>query len=252
MNIKNTNYVKSEMKSEMNSEVKSDPKSITKRFSFKKLFSHIVSKDLNNKSNNIIITKLPNKNYINNIIKEEKCQTLNDIFVGLGWRGNENSEMNISNEIGFEIGKVINSALPRINPIKITVVNNNQIMKVRQYYWYEVPFVVCVIYTYFDLLDLIPDHWVYVFNEDTNLYNIVYNLFYANLNLNNDVKLKLQNILIEKDKHTLYSLENMLYEKCPFLVNKNVIVNGLNKIDAKYGLAIELFILNNLNNLRLL
>ncbi len=210
------------------------------KFSFKQFSSFMKKKNIQNNTIPLIPSKLPNKSYVYNVIKEEKNQTLRDIWVGLGW------EEEIDAKIGFDIGKFLNAVIPQRNFEKIENEYNGVKMKVRLYYWYEIPFIVCIIYAYFDILNFIPSHWLYSFYKETNISYIVYNLCRSNIQLNSIQRTKLE--ALSHNRNELHNLEEYIYQKAPLLVNKNEIYKNYYKINAKHALAIELFILNYLSS----
>jgi len=206
-----------------------------KRFTFKQILSYQKKESFLTPISQI----LPNKNYVFNIIKEEKNQTLRDIWCGIGW-GEE-----ITNQIGFEFGKVLNVFIPKRNFEKVENDYNGIKMNVRLYHWYEVPFIICSMYAYFDIFNFIPLHWSYNFYQETNIGYIVYNLLRSNITLNTNQRIKLE--ALSHDRNELYYLEEIIYQKCPLLINKNKPLKDYYSINAKYGLAIELIILHYLN-----
>lgn len=215
-----------------------------KRFSYKK-FSKYCKKRCEDENINIekYVSKfeLPNQNYIFNIVKDEKSQTLRDIFIGLGW------DKEVDDKISFEIGKIINMVIVQRNFEKIEVYNNkNDIILVRLYHWYEVPFIVSIIYSFFGLNELIPKHWSYAFFEETNINYIIYNLLNSNIELSDIQRKKLKELNYNKSK--LKNIENILYNKSNILINKDHIFKDYYLINAKYGIPIELFLLNYINN----
>ncbi len=219
---------------------------INRKFSFKKFATYCNRRNEFIKINGElletyipnIVSKLilPNSDYIFNIVKEEKSQTLRDIYIGLGWNDI------INDKLSFEIGKVINTTIVQRDFEKIEVNYNNRTMFVRVYNWYEIPFIVSVIYSFFDLIGLIPYHWSYAFYEETNIYNIVNNLLKSNIKLSDNQKEKLEEL--KNDRVKLKSIENTLYNKSSILVNKMNNIDNYHIINAKYGIAIELFILS--------
>ncbi len=209
-----------------------EQKEIIKKFSFKQFANYMKQKNEENNIKTIIPSRLPNKNYIYNIVKNQENQTLYDILTGIGW----NEE--ITNESRYQIGKFIGLVLPHR---KFENVINDYNMKVRIYKWFEVPFIVSIIYSYFDLLEFIPSHWLYAFYQETNIAYIVYNLVRSNIQLNNELKIKLTNL--SHNRSELHYLEEYIYQKSPLFIDKKNCFKDYYLINAKYGLAIELIIL---------
>jgi hypothetical protein len=210
------------------------------KFSFKKFSHYMKNKNKENDSIPLIPTIMPNKSYIYNIIKEEKNQTLRDIISGLGW------ENEVTREMGFDFGKFLNMVIPQRNFEKIDNDYNGVKMKVRLYHWYEIPFIVCILYAYFDIIHFIPTHWLYAFYEETNIAYIVYNLSRSNIKFSTSIKEKLEALV--HDRNELHILEEYIYQKAPLLINKNHTFKHYYKINSKYALAIELIILQYLQN----
>lgn len=222
----------------MNIRVPIDKEQI-KKFSFKQFSGYMKRKNEQNGSIPFIPTIMPNKLYINNIVKTQTNQTLRDIWIGLGW------EDEISQQSCFEFGKYLNIVIPQRNFEKIENDYNGTKIKVRLYHWYEIPFIVSIIYSYFDILNFIPVHWLYAFYEETNIGYIVYNLLRSNITLNTNQRIKLE--ALSHNRNELYHLEELIYQKCPILINKNNIFKHYFSINAKYGITIELIILDYLN-----
>ncbi len=206
------------------------------KFSFKQFSEYIKRKNKQNNCIPFIPTIMPNKSYIYDVIKNEKNQTLRDIWIGLGW------ENEVSQECGFDFGKFLNVVIPQRDFQKIENDYNGTKMKVRLYHWYEIPFIVCVIYAYFDILEFIPRHWLYAFYEETNISYIVYNLLRSNINLNENMRTKLE--ALSHNRNELHALEELIYQKSSLLVDKNKDFKGYYSINAKYGITIELLVLN--------
>lgn len=223
--------------------------SIYYRFSFKKM-----SESINYTNNPMFqqpLTK-PNIGYINKVVKERKSQTLYDIWVGLGWRSQKDMiiPFEVHSSVGMEIGRLINFHLPKRQFVKVDINIDGEIMKVRIYEWYEIPFIISIIFGYFKLFQYIPKHWSYGFFMNTNLYQILRNM--VDLNMSDDQKSglckkimgnieyfeKLQKILIQE-----ISDQNVIDTNHIYKYHDHV---PLYKINAKYGIAIELFILQNI------
>jgi hypothetical protein len=205
------------------------------KFSFKQFSYFMKKRNAQNNTIPLIPTTMPNKSYLYNIIKEEKNQTLRDIWVGLGW------EEEITREMGFDIGKFLNAVIPQRKFEKIENDYNGVKMNVRLYHWYEIPFIICIIYAYFDILNFIPSHWLYSFYEETNIAYIVYNLNKSNIPFSKKTKEKLE--ALSHNRAELHELEEYIYQKAPLLINKNHIFKHYYKINAKYGMTIEILIL---------
>lgn len=207
-----------------------------KKFSFKQFSGYMYRKNTQNNSIPLIPTIMPNKSYINNVVKNQQNQTLRDIWSGLGWVDE------ISQQSGFDFGKFLNMVIPQRDFEKIENDYNGTKMKVRLYHWYEVPFIVCVIYAYFDVIHFIPAHWLYAFYEETNISYIVYNLLRSNIKLSAETRTKLE--ALSNNRHELHVLEEIIYQKCPILINKDKSFKHYFSINAKYGITIELLVLN--------
>ena len=132
-----------------------------------------------------------------------------------------------------------------VEPIPFENNYNGTKMKVRLYHWYEVPFIVSVSYAYFDIVNFIPSHWLYAFYEETNIAYIVYNLSRSNIQLSSVIRAKLE--ALSHNRSELHALEEVIYQKCSILINKNMIFKHYSSINAKYGITIELLILNYLS-----
>lgn len=206
------------------------------KFSFKQYASYMNHKNKQNNSLPLIPTIMPNKSYIHDVVKYQNNQTLRDIWIGLGW------EDEISKQSSFDFGKFLNMVIPQRNFEKIENDYNGTKIKVRLYHWYEVPFIVCVSYAYFDIINFIPSHWLYAFYEETNIAYIVYNLLRSNIQLSSGIRAKLE--ALSHDRNELYHLEEVIYQKCSTLINKNKSFKHYSSINAKYGITIELLILN--------
>ena len=211
-----------------------------KRFSFKHYSAYMQRKSKQNNIIPMIPTTMPNKSYIYNVVKNQQNQTLLDISIGLGW------ENEISQQCAFEFGKYLNMVIPQRDFQKVENDYNGTKMKVRLYHYYEIPFIVCMIYAYFDILHLIPKHWLYAFYEETNISYIVYNLFRSNITFNDSIRNKLEEL--SHNRNELYNLEKHIYNMCPQVFHKNKSFKYYVSINAKYALAIELFILDYLSN----
>lgn len=211
-----------------------------KKFNFNQYAGYMKRKNSQNNSIPLIPTLMPNKSYINDVIKNQKNQTLRDIWSGLGWIDE------IYQQYGFDFGKFLNIVIPRRDFQKIENDYNGTKMNVRLYHWYEIPFIVCVIYAYFDITNFIPSHWLYSFYEETNIYYIVYNLLRSNIKLSSQTRAKLE--ALSHNHYELYALEDLIYQKCSVLVDKNKIFKHYGLINAKYGITIELLILNYLES----
>ncbi len=194
----------------------------------------------------------PHTNYVYGVVKERKSQTLYDIWVGLGWRSNEKSiaTFEIHSSVGMEIGRLINFHLPKRDFKKVEINIYGEKMSVREYNWYEVPFIVSLIFAYFDLFQYIPSHWKYGFYINTNIHSMLYNLSATFPNMNDKLK-KIMNDSILTQK-----LQNMMIQE---FADVNVIDKShifkyyrdmpLYRINAKYGVAIELFVIQNMEQI---
>lgn len=209
------------------------------KFSFKQFSSFMKRKNKQNDSIPLIPTIMPNKSYIQDVVKNKKNQTLRDIWIGLGW------EEEIDHKSGFDFGKYLNMVIPQRTFEKVENDYNGVKMNVRLYHWYEIPFIVCVIYSYFDIINFIPAHWLYAFYEETNIAYIVYNLLRSNIKLSNETRKKLE--ALSHNRSELHQLEELIYQQCPLLIHKNQTFKHYYKINAKYGITIELLILNYLS-----
>lgn len=207
-----------------------------KKFSFKQYASYMNHKNKQNNTIPFIPTIIPNKSYIHNVVKNQTNQTLRDIWVGLGWIDE------VSQQSSFDFGKFLNIVIPQRNFEKIENDYNGTKIKVRLYHWYEVPFIVCVIYAYFDIINFIPEHWLYAFYEETNISYIVNNLLSSNIKLSVTMRSKLE--VLFHNHFELRVLEEFIYQKCPLLINKNKMFKYYSSINAKYGITIELLVLN--------
>jgi hypothetical protein len=192
----------------------------------------------------------PNANYIYQIIKEKKSQTLFDIWVGLGWRSTKDqiaiSEVHPS--VGMEIGKLINFHMPKRDFSKVEIEVDGEIMKVRTYLWYEVPFIVSIIFSYFHLYQYIPKQWDHGFYIHTNVLFILKNMIPLHLGKKSDLCK-----IVSENSSYLNKLQNMMINDIPDLnvINTNHIYRysdniPLYTINGKYGIAIELYILQNI------
>ncbi len=207
------------------------------RFRFQKL-----RESLGDLSHIKIPTTKPNRNYIETLFQEKKSQTLYDIWVGLGWKSQ------ISAENGRAIGMLINYYLPKREFIKAIHGEN----EVRLYHYYEVPFIVSLIFTYFGLFQYIPHHWQYAFYVNTNIYYILYHMLHVPAFA--PYVSKIQEIL--QDGELLSALQDkIIQEFSPYnshVINTNEIIQYYHKIplyqmNAKYGISVELFILHQLH-----
>jgi hypothetical protein len=192
----------------------------------------------------------PHKNYVYNVIQERKSQTLYDIWVGLGWRSNEKSRatFEIHSSVGVEIGRLINFHLPKRDFQKVNMTIQGQSMSVRIYHWYEVPFIVSLIFTYFDLFQYIPNHWKYAFFINTHLHSILHNLSRISSNIADKISQIMNNpILTQKMQNMIlreFTDSNVIDKNNTYKYYHNI---PLYCINAKYGIAIELFIIQNIN-----
>lgn len=207
-----------------------------KRFSFKHYSAYMQRKSKEKNIIPLIPTIMPNKSYIYNVIKNKQNQTLRDIWIGLGW------ENELSQECGFEFGKYLNMVIPQRDFQKIENDYNGVKMKVRLYHYYEIPFIICMIYAYLNILHFIPAHWLYAFYEETNISYIVYNLFRSNITLSTSIRNKLEEL--SHNRNELHNLEKYIYNICPIVFYKNKSFKHYDSINAKYGITIELLILD--------
>lgn len=176
------------------------------RFSFKKLRESLVVK-----CEPSALPSPPNHAFLKEIIGQRKSQTLYDIWSGLGWSS-------LSSAHGAEIGKLINFYLPKR---EFTKVMNAQNREVRLYMWYEVPFIITLIFTYFGAFEYIPKHWEYAFYLKTDLRYILYHMN--------------QNPELRNQLTCLSDLGDL---------EERITRDFGDEINAKYGIAVELYILD--------